>query len=237
MIWSQNDGECFSPLSRRKPEAGFFQEVRSLPDPGLRRGNDILRRHQRINVSAILTLPNLLTAYRFAAVPLLLCFLYPEAGTGVSLAAFFLFLSAALTDLADGYIARKHKSESVLGQLMDPLADKILVATPLVMLIPMGRIPAWVSLLIIAREIAVTGLRGLAAASGIVVAASGLGKIKSVFQYTALCMLIFPLGLLPLPFLHDAGRIILYISLVLTLWSGGDYFYKLHRIYLKAVGS
>jgi len=184
-------------------------------------------------MKSIFTVPNILTGYRFAIVPVLMLLLQPgSSGNIVALVAFFLFLSGALTDLADGYLARKYGIETVLGKLMDPLADKILVATPLIMLIPMGRIPAWVSLLIIARELAVTGLRGLAAATGIVVSASGLGKIKSVFQYTALCILIFPLGLLPLPFLHDLGRIILYISLLLTLWSGFDYFVRLQKIYL-----
>jgi len=181
----------------------------------------------------IYTVPNLLTGYRFAIVPVLLFLLQPGRGNMIALMAFFLFLSGALTDLADGYLARKHGIESVLGKLMDPLADKMLVATPLIMLIPMDRIPAWVSLLIIARELAVTGLRGLAAASGIIVSASGLGKVKSVFQYTALCVLIFPATFLPIPFLHDLGRAILYVSLLLTLWSGFDYFMRLQNIYLN----
>jgi CDP-diacylglycerol--glycerol-3-phosphate 3-phosphatidyltransferase len=180
----------------------------------------------------IYTVPNILTACRFVIVPVLLLLLQPGRGDIIALAAFFLFLAGALTDLADGYLARKYGIESVLGKLMDPLADKMLVATPLIMLIPMGRIPAWVSLLIISREMAVTGLRGLAAASGIVVSASGLGKIKSIFQYTALCILIFPIGLLPIPFLYDLGRVILYVSLLLTLWSGFDYFVRLQKIYL-----
>jgi len=181
----------------------------------------------------IYTVPNLLTGCRFAIVPILLYLLQPDKGELFALISFFLFFIGALTDLADGYLARKHGIESVLGKLMDPLADKMLVATPLVMLIPMGRIPAWVSLLIIARELAVTGLRGLAAASGIVVSASGLGKIKSVFQYTALCILIFPAALLSIPHLHDLGRIILYVSLLLTLWSGFDYFIRFQNIYLN----
>ena len=181
----------------------------------------------------IYTVPNLLTGYRFAIVPVLLILLQPGMSDGLALLAFFFFLSGALTDLADGYLARKYGIESILGKLMDPLADKMLVATPLIMLIPMGRIPAWVSLLIISRELAVTGLRGLAAATGIVVSASGLGKAKSVFQYTALCVLIFPVALLPIPFLHELGRIILYVSLLLTLWSGFDYFVKLQSIYLN----
>jgi CDP-diacylglycerol--glycerol-3-phosphate 3-phosphatidyltransferase len=181
----------------------------------------------------IYTIPNLLTGYRFAISPLLLLVLQPGRDEMLFLLAFLLFLSGALTDLADGYLARKHKIESVLGKLMDPLADKVLVATPLIMLIPLGRIPAWVSLLIISRELAVTGLRGLAAATGIVVSASGLGKLKSIFQYTALCILIFPAPLLPIPYLYDFGRFILYVSLVLTLWSGFDYFIKLQNIYLN----
>jgi len=184
-------------------------------------------------VDKVYTVPNLLTAYRFAIVPLLLFLLQPGIGTAMSLVAFLIFLSGALTDLADCYLARKHGIESVLGKLMDPLADKVLVATPLILLIPMDRVPAWVSLVIIARELAVTGLRGLAAASGIVVSASGLGKIKSIFQYTALCVLIFPATFLPIPFLHDLGRIILYASLLLTVWSGIDYFVKLQRLYLN----
>lgn len=185
-------------------------------------------------VSPVITIPNILTAYRFAIVlPLLVC-LFPGAGDRLGLVAFFLFLSGALTDLADGYYARKHRIESVLGKLMDPLADKILIATPLVMLIPLERIPAWISLLIIARELAVTGLRGLAAASGIVVAASMLGKLKSITQYVALGILVFPPDYLPIPFLHDLGRGGLYVSLGLALWSGFDYFFRLQKVYLKS---
>ena len=184
-------------------------------------------------MSPIVTVPNILTGYRFAVVPVLLFCLYPGAKTWVELLAFFLFLSAALTDLADGYLARKFQAETVLGKLMDPLADKVLVTVALVMLIPMARIPAWVCFLILAREMIITGLRGLAAASGVVVAASGLGKLKSVVQLTALCVLIFPLGVLPLPSLHQLGLILLYGALVLTIWSGIDYFYRFQKIYLK----
>lgn len=183
-------------------------------------------------MSPIVTVPNILTGYRFAVVPVLLFCLYPGAETWVELLAFLLFLSAALTDLADGYFARKFQTETVLGKLMDPLADKVLVTVALVMLIPMGRIPAWVSFLILAREMIITGLRGLAAASGVVVASSGLGKLKSVIQLTALCVLIFPLGLLPIPFLHQFGLILLYGALVMTIWSGIDYFYRFQKIYL-----
>lgn len=183
-------------------------------------------------MSTLVTLPNILTAYRFAVVPFLLLCLLPGVDQWTQIVAFILFLSAALTDLADGYIARRQKSETVLGKLMDPLADKVLVAVALIMLIPIGRVPAWASFLILARELVVTGLRGVAASSGIVVAASRMGKIKSVLQYIALCVLIFPPGLLPLPFLHEAGLNILYISVFMTIWSGVDYFYRFQKVFL-----
>ncbi len=181
----------------------------------------------------LVTLPNILTGYRFAVVPvLLLLFWHPEPDIWTDLLAFSLFLSGALSDLADGYYARKHKIETILGKLMDPLADKLLVAVALIMLIPMDKIPAWICFMILARELAVTGLRGIAASSGVVVAASRMGKIKSVMQYTALCVLIFPANLLPIPFFHEIGLNLLIVSLVLTIWSGFDYFYKFQKVFL-----
>ena len=116
---------------------------------------------------------------------------------------------------------------------MDPLADKVLVTAALIMLIPLGRLPAWVALVILSREMMVTGLRGVASASGVVVAASGLGKIKSIMQYIGLGTLIFPLGLLPIPYLHQIGLGLVYVALVLTVWSGLDYFYKLRSVFLE----
>lgn len=120
----------------------------------------------------------------------------------------------------------------MLGQLMDPLADKVLVATALIMLIPTGKLPAWIALIILCREIVVTGLRGVASSSGIVVDASSLGKWKSTIQYIGLGTLIFPLGVLPFPYLHQLGLAIIYVAVVLTVWSGIDYFYKLRKIFL-----
>lgn len=182
----------------------------------------------------ISSIPNILTGYRFFVVPFLLFCLRPGVETWVSLLGFFLFITGALSDLADGWLARKYKVESVLGKLMDPLADKVLVTVGLVMLIPMGLVPAWVCFLILAREMIVTGLRGLAASSGIVISASRLGKWKSVVQLTALCWLIFPDGVLPLPWLHDLGLVTLYLALVLTVWSGVDYFLRFKKLYLAA---
>jgi len=156
-----------------------------------------------------------------------------EQTTYISLVAWFVFSVAAVSDWIDGYFARRYKEITVLGQLMDPLADKVLVATALVMLIPTGKLPACVALLILCREIVVTGLRGIASSSGIVVDASSMGKWKSTIQYIGLGTLIFPNDLLPIPCLHQIGLAIVYVALVLTIWSGFDYFYKLRRIFLE----
>ena len=156
-----------------------------------------------------------------------------EQTTSVAFFAWLVFSIAAGSDWIDGYYARKYKEITVLGKLMDPLADKVLVTTALIMLIPTGKLPAWIALIILCREIVVTGLRGVASSSGVVVAASQLGKWKSIIQYIALGTLIFPLGLLPIPQLHQIGLAILYVALVMTVWSGADYFYKLRRIFLE----
>jgi CDP-diacylglycerol---glycerol-3-phosphate 3-phosphatidyltransferase len=185
----------------------------------------------------LVTLPNILTGLRFALIPVLIVLFSVEQTTTIELVTFAVFVIAALTDLVDGYFARKYKIETILGKLMDPLADKVLVATALIMLIPLGRIPAWVCLLIICREIIITGFRGLAASTGVVVSAGHMGKIKSNFQYFGIGFLVFPLGVLPIPFLHQIGQILLYISLVMAVWSGIDYFYNLRNIFHETVKS
>ena len=176
--------------------------------------------------------PNLITASRLLITGLLAILLMFEQNTGLGFICWLLFTIAAATDWVDGFVARRYQAVTALGKLMDPLADKVLVATALIMLIPLDRIPAWISLVILAREMLVTGLRGMASAEGVVVAASGLGKIKSITQYIGLGTLIFPLGILPVPGLHQIGLVILYIALILTVWSGIDYFYKLRRVFL-----
>ncbi|MFP3983540.1 MAG: CDP-diacylglycerol--glycerol-3-phosphate 3-phosphatidyltransferase [Desulfurivibrionaceae bacterium] len=178
-------------------------------------------------------IPNLLTGYRFAVIlPLLLC-LRPETTPRIGMVAFILFLSAALTDLADGYLARKFQAETVLGKLLDPLADKVLVTVALVMLIPMARVPAWLCFFILSREMIITGLRSVAAASGTVISASQLGKYKSVAQLTALSILIYPPELSPFPHLHLIGSVVLYLALFLTVWSGIQYFHRFRKVYLR----
>ncbi len=177
-------------------------------------------------------LPNLITAARLVLTALLAVLLMLKQTKGLAVFCCFLFTVAAVTDMVDGYVARRYGVVSTLGKLMDPLADKLLVTTALIMLIPLNRVPAWVALLILSRELLVTGLRGIASAAGVVVAASGLGKMKSIMQYVGLGTLIFPLGVVPIPFLHQIGLFLVYIALILTLWSGIDYFYRLRRVFL-----
>lgn len=182
----------------------------------------------------LMTWPNFLTGLRFAMIPLLVVLLTLEQTTSIAFWAWLIFTLAALTDWLDGYLARKFHSESVFGKLMDPLADKLLVTAALLMLIPLGRIPAWVCLIIIGREIFITGIRGLAASTGIVVAADNLGKIKSNFQYYGVGFLIFPLNLLPIPYQYEIGMALIYISVVLSIWSAVNYTYNLREIFIEA---
>ncbi len=181
----------------------------------------------------LMTVPNILTGFRFALVPVLIVLFSIEQSINVQLISFVIFLIACLTDFVDGWVARRYKIETAFGKLMDPLADKTLVTTALVMLIPLGKIAAWVCLVIICREIIVTGFRGLAATTGKVVAAGKLGKYKSTFQYIGLGFLIFPLGVWPVPYQYEIGTVLIYISLFLALWSAIVYFYNLRSIFLE----
>jgi CDP-diacylglycerol---glycerol-3-phosphate 3-phosphatidyltransferase len=178
-------------------------------------------------------LPNLITASRLLLTAIVAGLLMLEQKPATALLACLLFTLAAVTDVLDGYVARRYGAVSNLGKLLDPLADKLLVTTALILLIPLNRLPAWVALLILSREMLVTGLRGIASSAGVVVAASGLGKLKSIAQYVGLGVLIFPLGVLPIPYLHHIGLVLVYLALILTLWSGFDYFYKLRRVFLN----
>jgi len=169
-----------------------------------------------------LNLPNALTLARFATIPLVMLFLSFQGKWGSFLAALF-FGIAFLTDMLDGYLARRYGEVTVLGKLLDPLADKILVCSILIMLIPMGRAPAWIVMLIIVREMAVTGLRGIAVSQGTVIQASSLGKYKTVFQSIATTFLCLHYEYTGIDF-HAVGIVFLWIGLVLTWWSGWGYF-------------
>lgn len=139
--------------------------------------------------------------------------------------AAIIFIVAAGTDFLDGYYARKYQLVTNLGKFLDPLADKLLVSTALIYLVEIGLAPAWVVIIIISREFAVTGLRLVAAGEGIVLAASQMGKLKTATQLVAISLLLlhqFPFSYINVPL----GTILLYIAMIITAISGIDYFVK-----------
>ena len=167
-----------------------------------------------------LNLPNVLTVLRIVAVPVIVVALLDETPNGDALAA-AVFALAAFTDGLDGYIARRRRQVTTFGKLMDPLADKLLVVAALVALVSLDRLAAWVAMVIIARELAVTGLRTIAAEQGVVIAASWLGKVKTALQVAAIVALIV---WDPAPLAVD---LLVYAAVAVTVISGADYFFGL----------
>jgi CDP-diacylglycerol---glycerol-3-phosphate 3-phosphatidyltransferase len=181
------------------------------------------------NQGAALNLPNALSLLRLFAIPVILvCLLFPGR-LGSFLAALF-FSLAFITDFLDGYLARKHGTVTALGKFLDPLADKILVCMTLIMLIPLDRTPAWMVVIIVAREIAVTGLRSAAVTEGIVIQASKLGKYKTFFQAMATIALCLHYPYLGIPF-SAVGMVLLWFALILTLLSGWAYFRAFYGVF------
>ena len=189
----------------------------------------------------LLNLPNILTLSRIAAVPIVVVLLLFESPQNCFWAA-VVFTAASITDWLDGYLARKWGIVTVLGKFLDPLADKLIVMAALIMLIPLDRVPAWAVFIILAREIIVSGIRSIASSEGIVIAASDLGKYKTIFQMVAIVGLLLHYRyywFFGLEFnflhasLHNAGIFLFYISLFLTIWSGVDYFMKFFRLFVK----
>ena len=177
-----------------------------------------------------LNIPNLLTMGRIVMIPVFLWFLDKGTPTG-GLWAAIVFSLAAITDVLDGYHARKLDVVSVLGKFMDPLADKLIVMASLVWMIPMGRIPAWVVVVLLAREISVTGLRSVAASEGVVISAGQEGKTKTALQMIGIIALVlgYPyhlsyLGIdLGVVDLVHVGRMLVYLSLVFSIASAAQY--------------
>ena len=170
-------------------------------------------------------LPNTITMLRMGVVPVLL--LLPIADDkGSSQLIAWCFIVGALTDLLDGWLARRGKQVTSIGKLLDPLADKLLVSTALIVLLAIERIPIWATwmvVVIVGRELAVTGLRGIASAGGQIVAASPLGKVKTVMQNIAIGALLFHFETIGLN-AHLVGMSFLFLATALTLASGYDYF-------------
>ncbi|PKM44568.1 MAG: CDP-diacylglycerol--glycerol-3-phosphate 3-phosphatidyltransferase [Firmicutes bacterium HGW-Firmicutes-8] len=171
-----------------------------------------------------MNLANRITLARIVLVPVFLLIVSIKIKYGYILAA-AVFILAASTDGLDGYLARKRKEVTRLGKFMDPLADKLLVSAALISLVELGRLSAWVAFIIIGREFAVTGLRAVAAAEGVIISASKLGKVKTVTQIVAIVFLFihdFPFDLLNIPI----GKLAMGVAVVFTIWSGLDYFKK-----------
>ena len=173
----------------------------------------------------IFNLANNLTLARIFIVPLLMViFLYSTSKTS-SLIAALIFGLAAFTDWLDGYVARKQNIITSLGQFLDPLADKILVCITLIMLLSLDRVPAWMVVVIVAREVAVTGLRIAVAREGIIIESSKLAKYKTAFQLFSIACLIIHYTYWTINF-HLVGMITLWIAMIITLWTGFVYFIK-----------
>jgi CDP-diacylglycerol--glycerol-3-phosphate 3-phosphatidyltransferase len=170
-----------------------------------------------------LNLPNVLTVVRILLVPVLVVALLEKTGSGDLLAA-IVFATASLTDAIDGHLARTRGSVTNFGKLMDPIADKLLIVAALVALVSLGRLWAWVAMVIICREFAVTALRlGAGAQQGVVIPASGFGKLKTVVQVAMVMVLIAVHGR-PL-----AVTLLVYVTVAVTVLSGADYFFGVSR--------
>ena len=168
------------------------------------------------------TVPNWLTIGRIMSLPILLLLTsFPQRGFGV--AAAIVFSLAAITDFLDGYLARKTNQVSVFGKLLDPIADKIIVASVLIMLVHLDRAPPWMVALIISREFAVSGLRAYAGSMNTVIPATAAGKVKTTLQILAIICLLVNYRLWGIPF-GELGMVLFLVAFVATMWSGYRYF-------------
>ncbi len=169
-----------------------------------------------------LTLPNVLTLARILLVPVLVVALLDETPNGDAIAA-VVFAVASATDAVDGWLARRSGSITTFGKLMDPVADKLLVVAALVALVSLDRLAAWVAMVIIAREVAVTVARAQASANGIVLASTWWGKAKTIVQVPAILLVI---AFDPTPVWVDVG---VYLAVAITVASGVDFFFGLRE--------
>jgi len=172
----------------------------------------------------ILNLPNTITLLRLGVIPVLF-FLPLGPDQFWSLVIATLFIIASLTDLLDGYIARKYQLVTTMGKFLDPIADKLVINTAMILMIPTGRIPAWIVALIIIRDFFVDGIRTIATSEGVIIQASPLGKQKTLCQVFAISALM-----IHYPFLgadaHQVGIVLLIFALILSILSALEYFLK-----------
>ena len=175
-----------------------------------------------------MNLANKITLFRVFLVPVFMIILYLDIPYNMEIAG-AVFIFASLTDALDGHIARSRNMITSFGKFVDPLADKVLVSAALIALVELGKVPAWIVVFIIAREFTITGFRTIAVAEGITIAASSLGKIKTITQLIAITLLLFnnfPFSFINIPM----DMIMIYICLFFTILSGVDYIYKNKKV-------
>lgn len=171
-----------------------------------------------------MNIANKITLFRVFLVPIFMVVLYSDINNSQFIAG-LIFVFASLTDTLDGYLARSRNLVTNFGKFVDPLADKVLVSAALISLVEMDKIPGWIVVVIIAREFTITGFRILAASDGITIAASSLGKFKTITQLLAIILVLFnnfPFQGLNIPL----DQIMIYLALIFTVLSGVDYIYK-----------
>ncbi len=180
-------------------------------------------------------LPNTITILRTLFVPAIVWLLWDEPTPGECTAAAFIFIIAMLLDLVDGWLARKWNLQTVMGAFLDPLADKLMHITALIMLIPLGWVAAWMVLVLECRELAITGLRSLAAGEGMIIPASSLGKLKTAYQSTAISFLLFHHPLWGVD-THSVGYGLMWIAILVSIVSAAEYGWGFYVHYNRKKG-
>ena len=175
----------------------------------------------------IFNLPNTITLIRLSVVPFLFILLW-SPGEFWSLVLAILFVAASITDLLDGYIARKYQLVTTMGKFLDPIADKLMINTAMILMIPISRIPAWIVALTIIRDFVVDGVRSIASSEGLFIQASRLGKQKTLAQIIAVTALLIHYPIFGAD-AHRVGIIVLYVAFVLTVYSGTNYFIQFYK--------
>lgn len=175
----------------------------------------------------VLNLPNAITLFRLSVIPVLFFLLLsPDQTWSLVIAVIFILVST--TDLLDGYVARRYQIVTTMGKLLDPIADKLVINTAMILMIPIGRIPAWVVAIIIIRDFAVDGIRNIASSEGFTIQASWLGKQKTLCQVFAVSALMIHYPIFGAD-AHVVGTVLLYLALFMSIYSGVDYFIKFLR--------
>jgi CDP-diacylglycerol--glycerol-3-phosphate 3-phosphatidyltransferase len=185
----------------------------------------MISKHETFN------LPNTITLLRISIVPFLFILLL-EPGEFWSLILAILFVIASITDVFDGYFARKYNLITTMGKFLDPIADKLIINTAMILMIPIGRIPAWIVAITIIRDLIVDVIRSIASSEGYYIEASSLGKQKTLAQNIAITALMINFSIFGVN-AHNVGMVILYIALFLTIYSGFDYFIKFYKTTLQ----